>query len=1128
MQVLSGGWKIAADTKNGGRQERWFEKVQKGAEDAPVPGIIQQVFPDYYGVAWYWHTFKPAETAGGDQRYLLTFGMVDYLAEVWVNGQAVGGHEGGETPFTLDVTAAVKAGKENLLVVRVLNPTDEPIDGIKLSEIPKRNKEAREYMPGRSYNYGGILTAVTLQVAPAVRITDIFARPVIKTGEVRVTTTIRNDTNGTVRGKLTATTGPAQGGEILTCLQINSDFQPGDSVHVQTLKVDQPHLWNLDDPYLYRVVVNLGAEKFNHEKMVRFGFREFRVEKGYFRLNGKRIILRSTHTGNHMPIGQVVPQDPDLMRRDFLMAKVAGYNCVRFIAGMGFSEQMDFCDEIGLMVYEECLAGWCLADSPHMSERFERSIREMVLRDRNHPSIAIWGLLNETGDGPVFRQAVKTLSLVRELDDSRLVLLGSGRWDCHQEIGSVSNPGSKTWEHEWGAESPDAVAKTSGWDTLHGGYFPNAGDAHVYPGTPHPPVTIHFIRNLGKDTKPVFLSEYGTGSMLDVVRGSRWFEQLKARPDLADVTLFRTMAEKLEEDWKRWGFENVYPFTQDLLRESQRLHTRQRLLGFDLIRSNPKICGYNLTGILDHGITGEGVWTYFREWKPGTAEALYDGWAPLRWCLFAEPLHGYSGRKFKLEAVLANEDVLGPGEYPVTLKVSGKTGNVWEKKVTVKIPKPATGQDGPLVVNVFCGEVKLTAPTGEYEFGAYMEQGGAPFGGRLKFYISDPADLPKVKPAITIWGLDKRVEKWLDKQGVKCKPHSNKASKNREVILVGNSAALNTDVEGWQALARKLAQGGSAVFLSPKAFTNTSSTTKVGKLERKCGKEPGETFGVSWREFDVPNAAKEEAEVFSKEFYGCINYHASDLPNGEYEVELGMCEGFCSVKEQRLFDVKINGEFVLRDFDIVKEAGGPHLAVKRKFKVRTQKGTIEINFRPGKVNAPSVSRVRIFDANGEMISEDTALKSGKLAIGWLPLKNKGRCYEFGDWLYHKECVAKAHPIFDGLQAKGIMDWDYYGPVISHTLFEKQDEPENVIVAAFAAGYCCQGGYASGIMMAEYLFGKGRFITNTFNILDNIDTHPAADRLLLNMINYAAEFGKGPAAPLPKNFEKTLKAINYIE
>ena len=65
-------------------------------------------------------------------------------------------------------------------------------------------------------------------------------------------------------------------------------------------------------------------------------------------------------------------------------------------------------------------------------------------------------------------------------------------------------------------------------------------------------------------------------------------------------------------------------------------------------------------------------------------------------------------------------------------------------------------------------------------------------------------------------------------------------------------------------------------------------------------------------------------------------------------------------------------------------------------------------------------------------------------------------------------------------------------------------------------------------MAEYPFGKGRFIVNTFNVLENIDQHPAADRLLLNMINHAATFAKGPAAPLPEDFEATLKRIGYVE
>jgi hypothetical protein len=230
----------------------------------------------------------------------------------------------------------------------------------------------------------------------------------------------------------------------------------------------------------------------------------------------------------------------------------------------------------------------------------------------------------------------------------------------------------------------------------------------------------------------------------------------------------------------------------------------------------------------------------------------------------------------------------------------------------------------------------------------------------------------------------------------------------------------------------------------------------------------------------------------------------------------------------RLFDVLINGQKVLENFDILAEAGGPRLAVVKKFIAKPRKGTIEVNFAFGKSNGPSLSRIRIFDAKGELLAEDSAFKSQKAALGWLPLKKKGRFYEFADWLYHKECVAKAHPIFDGLQAKGIMDWEYYGPVISHKLYEGVETPDEVIAAAFATGYCCKGGYMSGIMLATYPFGKGKFLINTFNILDNIDKHPAADRLLLNMIKHASGFTGKSLVPLPKNFTAMLKAIRYTD
>jgi hypothetical protein len=151
------------------------------------------------------------------------------------------------------------------------------------------------------------------------------------------------------------------------------------------------------------------------------------------------------------------------VRQDLVYAKAAGYNTVRFIAAVAREDQLDFCDEIGLMVYEETRASWLLGDSPRMGEHFDRSFDETVRRDRNHASVVIWGLLNETYDGPVFRHAVGYLPRLRELDDTRLVLLSSGRWDGDLSVGSVSNPGEPTWHHEWGSEGIGATTAEVGW-----------------------------------------------------------------------------------------------------------------------------------------------------------------------------------------------------------------------------------------------------------------------------------------------------------------------------------------------------------------------------------------------------------------------------------------------------------------------------------------------------------------------------------------------------------------------------------------------------------------------------------------------------------------------------------------
>lgn len=80
-----------------------------------------------------------------------------------------------------------------------------------------------------------------------------------------------------------------------------------------------------------------------------------------------------------------------------------------------------------------------------------------------------------------------------------------------------------------------------------------------------------------------------------------------------------------------------------------------------------------------------------------------------------------------------------------------------------------------------------------------------------------------------------------------------------------------------------------------------------------------------------------------------------------------------------------------------------------------------------------------------------------------------------------------------------MDWDYYGPVIPPAFFTDQATPDDVAAAAFAVGYSCPGGYASGLLLATYPFGQGRLRLNTLRILDNLGDHPAAGQLLLNML-----------------------------
>ena len=518
---LTANWFIDKDPDNKGIDLGWNFNISETAVPTVVPSIIQETLPEYHGVAFYWCKFSSDVYCENNGRMILRFKGVDYKAIVWLNGVLLGEHEGGETPFDFDVTETLK--EENLLAVRVLNPIEYDIDGLNIANAANRNKTIRK-SAGCCLNSGGIWYGVELYSVPAVYVYDKFAMGDIHSGKLTVNVDLRNTVSASEKVTLSLSVyGKTDLTHKIVEKSLDLSVDCGDSSAEIELTVPNVRLWDINDPFLYRVDLCLTSAYGESRESFNFGFREFKVVDGYFCLNGRKIFLKCSHSGNAFPIGQNYPVVKEQVRQDMIMAKTYGFNAVRAISGTFRPEQLDVCDEIGLLIYEESLAAWQLGESrwmlkdekssdldqEKMFRRFDVCTIEMVKRDRNHPSLVIWGLLNEMFiHNPISEYAENFLPKIREVDPSRLILLHSGRWDRRKHIASGSNPYSQTWDAYMGADGNEAPEKE---DMINGLSSADIGDYHYYPDYPMGEKDIAIFRNYAKDHLPAFISESGIG-----------------------------------------------------------------------------------------------------------------------------------------------------------------------------------------------------------------------------------------------------------------------------------------------------------------------------------------------------------------------------------------------------------------------------------------------------------------------------------------------------------------------------------------------------------------------------------------------------------------------------------------
>ena len=421
---LDGQWLFQIDRDEKGVERGWHkpEYQAEGWRKELVPGNWDTYLPElfgYAGQAWYRCTFRPQAAMRG-ARLHLRFEGANYATTVWLNGQAIGYHEGGFDPFGFDVTDKVSFEGDNTLAVLVDNWP-------RLSRVP--NSYAGWW------NYGGIYRSVKLLPLPVVRISDVSIRAEPAGSDepapLALDVTLVNEGRDPVEAALSA---QVLAGEEAVHLRggplgATVTLTPGTEARLSLSNaMPQAKLWSPEEPNLYRLLLKLEQNgTVLDEQEINFGVRSFRVQGTQLLLNGKPIAISGFNRHEEYPgTGRV--DKAGTLEADLRLIKKMNGNMVR-MHYQGHPDLYEIADSIGLLVWAE-IPTWGVGnrDANELTDPGVRQVAESMLRTliaslKNHPSVVVWSIGNECATNrPEARDLFGHLAeLARSLDATRPV-----------------------------------------------------------------------------------------------------------------------------------------------------------------------------------------------------------------------------------------------------------------------------------------------------------------------------------------------------------------------------------------------------------------------------------------------------------------------------------------------------------------------------------------------------------------------------------------------------------------------------------------------------------------------------------------------------------------------------------
>ncbi len=560
---LDGAWDFQMDSGEGAD----VSAIQTW-RTAQVPLPWQAQFDDLRlanGTAWYRRHFDYSPAPGAA---ILHFGAVDYYASVWLNGQKLGDHEGGYLPFEFDVTGALVAGS-NELVVRVVDPSDDrsAYPDMPFSEIPHGKQSW--YGP-----IGGIWQSVWLEERPAVHLRSLHLAPEPATGAIAIA--VQLNTSLPAGAVLAATVFDPAGQAVA---EATLDAAGRGQAQLQT----PPSLWSPDSPALYRVRVTLdnGGEQDVLEDAC--GFRTVEARDGRIYLNGEPIYLRGALDQSYFPETIYTVPSVEFLEDQARKSKALGLNCLRIHIKVEDPRYYEVADRLGLLVWTEIPNWVLLTEKTHC--RAEETFRGMVERDGNHPSIIVWTLINENWGTDLTRNPDHRRWLsefyrwAKQIDSTRLIVDNSACKTNAHVTGDIEDyhPYKAIPDHaeEWDEWVDQFAGRNSNWI-----WYPDC----LSERRPDLPLLVSEFGNWGLPN-PETLNEHGAEPW--------WFQTGHEWGD--GIVHPHAMSHRFDY----FGLKDVFGSFEQFVQDSQTHMARSLHYEISSMRLRPEIGGYVITELTD-------------------------------------------------------------------------------------------------------------------------------------------------------------------------------------------------------------------------------------------------------------------------------------------------------------------------------------------------------------------------------------------------------------------------------------------------------------------------------------------------------------------------------------------------